>query len=244
MAQNGKKYLVNIDIYQIQGIIKEKRKIMENTAFVCFTSACGGSGCTSSAVALARICSKLKKEKVLVISLDILSSKMFPLSSAMHSSGVLSTGLTFGKGTGLDVFNIPLQSDEFGVSYACPESFFNPLHSMSETELSVFLSALSSSGRYDLVILDIPFAENISERLCMCCEKIVVVTGYLPYQRSCSRVLLNRFEKDVAGLEFEPLLFEFAPAEDRDSFSGEGVDIHDQFGAEVRQLAEELFSSF
>ena len=40
MAQNGKKYLVNIDINQIPGIIKEKRKIMENTEFICFTSAC------------------------------------------------------------------------------------------------------------------------------------------------------------------------------------------------------------
>ncbi len=244
MSIIGKIYLVNIDIYQIPGIIKEKRKIMENTEFVCFTSACGGSGCTSSAVALARICSKLKKEKVLVISLDILSSKMFPLSSAMHSSGVLSTGLTFGKGTGLDVFNIPLCSDEFGVSYVCPESFFNPLHSMSEAELSVFLSTVSSSCKYDLVILDIPFAENISEKLCMCCEKIVAVSGYLPYQRSCSGTLLDHLEKELAGLEFRPLLLEFAPAEDRDSFSGEDVDIHDQFGAEVRQLAEELFSSF
>jgi hypothetical protein len=56
MSIIGKIYLVNIDIYQIPGIIKKKRKIMENTEFVCFTSACGGSGCTSSDVALDRIC--------------------------------------------------------------------------------------------------------------------------------------------------------------------------------------------
>ena len=212
---------------------------METIEFVCFTSACGGTGCSSSAVSLARIMSKLRKKRVLVLSLDTLAEKMYP-PSALKTKTVFDTGLQYGRGQTL---KLPLSTDDFGVSYVHDKGFINPFHMLDERALETVLENVSRSRDYDMVILDIPYKMPLSEKLITCCEKVVVVFGYLPYQIKHNDSFLRHLELNIKALKFRPLLYSFAAMEDRESFEDGEVDIHDQFGAEVRQLAEELYGS-
>ena len=215
---------------------------MENIEYVCFTSPCGGTGCTSSAVAFARIASKIYRKKVLVISFDVMTEKMIPVS-ATRPAGKLSTGLFFDpKGREL-CFTMPALADDFSVSYLYDRSYINPLHSISEEELKVFLEYVSRSMLYDLAVLDIPYKSLFSEKLFMCCEKTVIVGGYLETQRYYLGSFEERIRQISERLEAKPGVYIFNPMEDPESFSRGDVDIHDQFGAEVRELAEELFGS-
>ena len=212
---------------------------MENTEFVCFTSACGGSGCSSAARTFARICSKILKKRVLLISLDLMSEKSLPVSAGSRYLKDLCTDIPFGNGCAKISFGI--YADEFGVSYLRGEGFINPLHDLSDLQLDAFLSKLAGTGDWDLAVLDIPFRNRNSELLCMCCEKIVAVKGYLPSQSGPSDSLFARLRGHIEKLDEKPELYAFSPMEDAESFGEDDVDIHDQFGAEVRLLAEELF---
>ncbi|MBO4819205.1 MAG: hypothetical protein J5528_03605 [Firmicutes bacterium] len=212
---------------------------METIEFVCFTSACGGTGCSSSAVALARIMTKLHKRKVLVLSLDTMTEKMYP-PSAVKEKPLLDTGLSCGREQTL---KLPLSADDFGVSYVRDKGFINPFHLIKERDLETVLENISRSKAYDMVILDIPYKMPFSEKLITCCEKVVVVSGYLPYQIKHNGSFLKHLELNIKALKFRPVLYNFTAMEDAESFEGGEVDIHDQFGAEVRQLADKLYGS-
>ena len=212
---------------------------METIEFVCFTSACGGTGCSSSAIALARIVSKLRKKRVFVLSMDTLSEKMCP-PSALKEPALFDTGLSYG---GDKTLKLSLCKDDFGVRYVHDKGYINPLHMLSERGLETVLESISRSKLYDLVILDLPYKMPLSEKLFSCCEKVVVVSGYLPAQKMHSDAFLRHLELNIKGLKFRPALYSFSPFEDTESFEDGEVDIHDQFGAEVRQLAEELFGT-
>ena len=210
---------------------------MENIEFVCFTSACGGTGCSSSAVAMARIMSKIHKKRVLVLSFDTMTEKMYP-PSAIKEKPKLDTGLSYGRDQTL---KLPLFADDFGVCYIRDRGFINPFHMLKEKELETVLESIARSKSFDLVILDIPYKMPYSEKLITCCEKVVVVSGYLTVQKKYSDSFIRHLELSIKGLKFRPALFSFSVMEDKDSFDEGEVDIHDQFGAEVRQLADELF---
>ena len=209
---------------------------------IAFISACGGTGCTSASRAFARICSKLLKKQVIVLSLDMLSAKTFPASAGKDNVGLLDTGVPYGKYGQSGTLCIPLVKDDHGVFYIKDPAFFNPLHSLTGIELTGLLERVSEL--FDLSVIDIPFNNCMSEALCMCCEKTVVVSGYLPSQRTYAPLLLKQLKSYAQSMPQRPQVVLFALEEDKESFTEDDVDIHDQFGAEVRKLAEELFGAF
>ncbi len=210
---------------------------MENTEYICFISPCGGSGCSSAAFSLARIARKIFRRRVLVLSLDTLAEKMLPPSAAGRKSESLPAHIVQSLGRGV---RADLVSDDYSVSYITGKGYLNPLRSLTAEELNVFLEELSGSELFDLVVLDVPYQSGISETVAMCCEKIVAVYGYLPSQISLGAAFRRRLETVSKDLVHKPKIYSFSPMEDSDSFSGGEADIHDQYGAEVRELADQL----
>ena len=81
---------------------------------------------------------------------------------------------------------------------------------------------------------------NIAEEICICCERIIVLNGFRSTQIGPNSELYSYLNKYIQNLMFKPELSIFSPMEDNESFNGEEVDIHGQFGAEVRSLVSEL----
>ena len=216
---------------------------MVNTEFVCFISACGGSGCTSASRALGGILLKLFKKRVIVISLDRLGSKLSPASALKDHGSFIPSGLRCGPG---DKFTFALETcrDDLGVTYIYSGDFLSPLHDIGRKELMSMLEAISLSESFDIVILDIPYQLKGSELLALCCEKVVLVTGYLDAQKKHADAFRRYMEGLAERMKDRPEIFLFDPSEDTESFADGEVDIHDQFGAEVRILADELYGDF
>ena len=216
---------------------------MENIEFICFTSPLGGCGCSSAAWTLGRIASKIFKRKVLIISLESLKIKLLPRSAVRSEKGNIFSGIYCGSSNYGMALEFPLYRDEFGVSYMASEEYFNPLCNISEDELNSFFETISSSNEFDLVILDIPLRRPSFEKYIFCCEKAVIISGYIREKRWVSDDFLAHLESDASELKESPVFFKFAAEEEKESFTDDDVDIHGQFGAEVRELADELFTS-
>ena len=165
-------------------------------------SACGGAGCTSAARALARITSKILKKIVLVISLDVLSSKTVPSTARERPAGMLDLGTFFGS-LGTPGFKLPLFLDDYGVSYASGDGFYNPLHALQEQEIARMLERFSEL--YDLTVIDLSLKDPLSVKLSMCCEKTVVIAGYLPSQAAISAPFYSQVKRIASAMPEKPL---------------------------------------
>ena len=218
-----------------------KREIMGN--LICFTSPCGGSGCTSASMSLARIASAHYEKRVLFLSFDVISEKMAPVFGSEIEHGRVSIGISLGRGNLAQMLTVPVKKDEFGVSYISYPGYFNPFHNISEKDIKRVIEHICSSELFDLLILDIPFGNSISERICLCCEDVILVSGYLEDQKTYLKGFKDMFQREIDSMSKRASLHIFEPSEDKDSFADRDVDLHGQFGAEVRQLAEKLFGS-
>ena len=111
----------------------------------------------------------------------------------------------------------------------------------SDQELICFFQAVEEKGGYDLVVLDVPLNSKTSEKLGLCCERLVNVWGYTPSAQEIGNIFHDHLVKLSSSLSLESRIYIFSPMEDDESFSEGYVDIHGQFGAEVRILAEEMY---
>ena len=214
---------------------------MNNTRFIGFTSAAGGSGCTSCGVLLARTAAGVFKKRVLFLGLDALSCKAAPKSVNRLSSKRMFTKLLDDNADFDALLKACISTDDFGVCYAADTSFYNPFLLISKAELLCLLRRIAESDSFDVVILDIPFKNSLAEELCSCCEDLIVVSGYRTSQTACNNDLYMHLDFHIKSLVNRPKMLIFASVNDPESFDGSEVDIHGQLGTEVRRLAEELF---
>lgn len=214
-----------------------------NSIFIGITSASGGSGLTSFCIALSRILSQLHSKHVLCLSLDNLSFKMSPVNSGIKESK-RTLAEFFCKGFDPKRFmDECLAFDDFGVAYLSDNGFYNPLYLMNFDDLEKFFTFISESEVFDYVILDIPFRNATSLELCAFCEKVVLCLGYKTQQLANNKTLDEFLSKEFENLTNSPRKFAISFYTDEESFLNNEVDIHGQFGAEVRSFAEELLKS-
>jgi len=219
---------------------------MENTLFIGITSAAGGSGLTSLSICLARTIKRMMQDakcEILVLSFDALSSKTAPPNLERMSVKRLLTRLMGGVGQYKELSFTQLSKDEFGVNYFADSSFYNPLNVLNVDELLCLLNTISESKLFDYVILDIPFTCFNSMQQASCCEKLIINNGYLENQKAINTKLYTSVKKYINNLDETPDLFTFTPIEDRDSFNENGVDLHGQYAAMVREFATQFITT-
>ena len=202
---------------------------------------CGGSGLTASAVALGRVCSRLYGHRTLYLSLCRFNRDPFATrpgsgqeGTAGHASDTpdaqkLVLRLLSGEAC-LAEAETYIQSDEYGLCYFSSPALINPFCPDDARGLFELLAELSSLGRFDRCVLDIPADHPALFELMAACEERVVVFGPDETRRAGSEALLARIP-GAAGLRHEW---------DPGSFTEGLPDIHGQFGAEVRELAQRL----
>lgn len=208
---------------------------------ICFTGVFGGAGCTSSARALARIACKLYKKRVLCLSFDCLSIKMAPLQRNGASAKAWLSRIAAGQTEAIKDDNFYVR-DDFGVCYISDKYFFNPLPESLPEDIRAVFEALNDSGCFDCLIIDLPYKYEICDHAAGFCSSIYIVDPYYAHSKGPSMALMEHFKSCLrSNVSSEPRIKIFSPMEDKESFYDSDVDIHGQFGAEVRELASELF---
>ncbi len=209
-----------------------------NTIFIGFTSTVGGAGTSSTAVVFSRITAKLWGKKLLLISFDGISSKMSPVCGAGGFVKEIFVSLRSGGDAGKLLETAA--RDEFNVSYLTDAGYFNPLPELSADDLNYCMDKISSCGIFDIVVLDFPFRGIRAVEWSSLCEKVVFCTGRSVSGKADKDGFCRSMELFTAEMPEKPSFLFFTPGEDPESFSEGIVDIHGQFGAEVRELASEL----
>lgn len=219
--------------------VRKMRYETGDTKFYGFTSDVGGAGTSSAAVVFSRIASALWGKRILVVSFDGISRKMAPVRNrGSYAKGLFVTLRS--DQTGKEIPEEYLCRDEFGVAYVTDAGFFNPLSELSAEDLYFCMNRIALSGQFDAVVLDYPFQSLRSVEISSLCEKIVVCCGRNCTGKTDRQTFRENFLKYAEEMPEKPLLHFFNPDEDRESFAEDIVDIHGQFGAEVRELAAEL----
>lgn len=203
--------------------------------FIGITSGCGGVGTSSLALVLGRSLSRFFNKKVLFLSFDLLASKspagggasrkdffnyyQKVISDCVESEGCLSDFIV---------------SDEYGLDYLKSDSGINVLYTGFENLERVLLN---SDLVYDVVILDVPSSQLKGLTMLPVCEYIIMNYGIAKvYQyKYC-----DEYAEFLKFLCPDSVINKFIAHEDTDSFIEGEVDIHGEFGSEVRALAQKL----
>ena len=204
---------------------------LKQCTFIGFSSGCGGSGQSSSAIALGRIYSRLYGFKTVYVSFDRFSFGRSHTDADLPDLEKLVYHLMSDGSLSREQIMDTVSEDEYGLSGFRIRSGANPLCTGEFKYLYGFLLAIAESGLFERAVLDIPYNHVFAGELLSLCEKKIIVCG--PDERS--RVLSD------TALAFFPgkkeLLFH---EQDEFSFDDGVVDIHGQFGAEVREIAEKI----
>ena len=222
-----------LNIQQSMGKSLERLKLkpFKESVFVGMTSVCGGSGLSSSAIALGRIYSRLYGFKTLYIPFDrfaFYGSDQVPDTLDLQKLVYYSLS---GKEISARDLKSYIYADEYGLLSFRSGALFNPLCTDDFKGIYGFLSAAAESGLFERVILDIPYNCAFVRELLSVCEKKIIVAG--PDERG--RRLSEKAAEYFPGKK-EMLVHEY----DEFSFENGQVDIHGQFGAEVREIAERI----
>ncbi len=204
----------------------------EDCVFVAMTAGCGGCGLSSSAIALGRIYSRLYGFRTLYVSLSRLCRQAF-YDSAQGQDAYRADSLVMQILSGSadrSAIERCVQKDEYGLHHFTTSSLLNPFCLTGAEQQLSLLAALCAEGGFERTILDIPPDHPALFELLAASEKRAVVFGPDETRRGCCERLLSA----VPGAA--ELVHEWDP----DSFGPEGADIHGQFGAEVRELAQRL----
>lgn len=146
---------------------------------ISFVSAEGGVGTTTLAIAAAQELSRFRGKKVMYISFEELEStgEYMECPSGIKGVGVYLYHL-FKNSSGKPFIESYVVHDGFGTESFAPTKGRNPLRSLTCDELSIFLSSLIESGRYDVILMDI--GNNLCDLDIMCADvasKICFVTS-------------------------------------------------------------------
>lgn len=140
----------------------------KDVRLISFASAAGGTGCTTLAMATAQELSRFRGKKVLYLSFEELEStgEYMECPSGIKGVGVYLYHL-FKKGDGKPFLEGYTIRDGFGVEAFAPTKGRNPLRNLTEDELSIFVSSLIESGRYDVILMDVGNQLSEIDMLCM-----------------------------------------------------------------------------
>lgn len=215
---------------------------MENNMdLICFTGVFGGAGCTSSTRTLARIATKLYKKNVLCLSFDSLSLKMAPLQMPACSAKAWLSKVCSGQIEAVKDEQYYVK-DDFGVFYVSDKYFFNPIPECVPEDIRTVFEAIKNSGCFDCLVIDLPYKYKICDFSAGFCSSIYIVEPYYTHSKGPCAALMEHFKHCFCSNgNSGPRIKIFSPMEDKESFYDSDVDIHGQFGAEVRELASELF---
>lgn len=217
-----------------------------DTIFWGFTSGAGGSGTTSLAVAAGRVLCRLQGSKALLLSFSRFSGgdrdygfEPGGLSAAQYLYRVATEG-TLPDG----LLQNCVQKDAYDLCRLGVSGTENPLCFAAEEDLYRLLRHAASCGGFAHILLDIPSGIPCWKSLMRLCERQIVNFGCRPHRFPSSEALEDTLKGlcESDGIDPRHRIFSFRPMEDPDSFPqyawGGDVDIHGQFGAEVRALVD------
>jgi len=217
-----------------------------DTLFWGFTSGIGGSGTSSLAVATARVLGRLFGEKVLLIGFDRFAGSEYHFLPGSASVNRMLYRAACGEVLSPDVLENCLEKDAYDVRRVGIPDRENALCFAAEQELYKLFSHIASDGGFDHVLLDIPSGISCWKNLMRLCERQIVNFGFRPNRFRPSERLREVLREccEADGADPDVRIASFYPMEDQDSFRsdprGNDVDIHGQFGAEVRGLVERM----
>lgn len=164
----------------------------QNVRLFAFTSAVGGAGCTTMAMAAAQEFCRFQGKRVMYLSFEEFESTgeyiktedgikgtavyLYNLFNKMYSEDKASENRTvrpFLEGH--------VVRDDFGIEAFAPSYGRNPLRELKADELSRFMSSLIDSCRYDVIVMDIGQWTSRTGIECMeMAEKICFVAAEQP----------------------------------------------------------------
>lgn len=219
-----------------------------DTNFIGVTSGAGGTGTSALAICMGRVLSRLYGKRVLYVSFEPYKARFYAFSfrCAAHCADKLLYHLA-SKGEHCTLpLNDYLSEDAYGLK--CIESGLksSSFLNVDEEEVYQFLHYIARSGEFEFVILDVPCSFLHYKAIMQMCEKQIMNFGwkkhcYIPSALAKDELCaLCDYSTNAVGKR----LFEFKPFDDPDSFiltdDGFDIDIHGQFGAEVRALVDRM----
>lgn len=218
-----------------------------NTIFWGFTSGVGGSGTSSLAQAAGRILARLYRANVLLISFDGFTvCDSTPGTDERTSLRELLYRIACGESVTTDLLQIHCRRDPYGLYRLSGTDRINPLCRTDPEELYRLMRQIAQSGAYQRVLLDVPPAIFFWKELMRMCEKKIVNFGFHDH-RSAPSCLQQEVLRECCledGTEPDTGIYVFCSMEDPATFLPEhwsdGVDIHGQFGSEVRALVDRM----
>jgi len=218
------------------------------TKFIGVTSGSGGTGTSSLAVCMGRILSRLYGKEVLYLSFEAYkpTNYSFSFNCCGASMDKLLYGLAGKKESDMELLDAYTSEDPFALKCIAHVSNLNPLIYTEEEDIYDLLYYLATVGKFEMIILDVPCSLLHYANVMNMCEKKVVNFGFRAQCQIPSEIVKSELEElcDFASQGKQEQVYEFRPLQDDDSFfpleSGFDVDIHGQFGAEVRGLVDSL----
>ena len=205
--------------------VKKQHEMEEGSKLCAFISGAGGSGTTSSAIAVGHIYTELYGFKTLYLCFDRLAVK-----SGLAAPDSLSNVYDMVIGQEETAGNVFARDSE-GLYYMGTEGMFNPLGYLDGVMAIRLIERLSE--RFERIVLDIPFNWEGSSDLLDICDSIAVCFGWQQERWELSEALFGYY----SGIR-ERI---FALRTQFDEFGTD--DIYGQFGSEVRALAQQIEES-
>jgi hypothetical protein len=213
---------------------------LSGVTFWGVTSGAGGSGTSSLAVVLGRSLARIRQQNVMLIEFGRFAS----------DEGVpdIGEGARFFYRVMADepmvpgLFDVCTHTDSYGLKRFRRAGCENPLWAAGEDENFRLLRFVAQYAGCSHIVLDIPPSTRQSRTLMRVCEHQIVNYGW-QHHRFAESAALERALRQVCerdGLDPERIIVSFQPMEDPYSFQGSEVDIHGQFGAEVRALVDRM----
>lgn len=157
-----------------------------NIELLAFASWAGGAGCTTIAMSVAQEICRFHNKRVLYLSFEDVEStgEFMECSTGARGAGAYlyelfkPDELRLGgdrREAGCPVMESYIIRDSFGVEAFSPTAGRNPLTGLAVDELDVFMAAVTGSGRYDSVIMDLGsslsdinvYCMELSDSICM-----------------------------------------------------------------------------
>lgn len=134
----------------------QARLVKRNDVKLYAISSCrGGTGCTTTARAVAQEFVRFRDKRVLCLSLEEVDSSgdFLVLRDGVRSEGEFLYKL-LGKGK-MPFLESYLVRDDFGISSFLPPAGKNPMRDLSKRDMEQLLAALMQSGAFDVIIADL-----------------------------------------------------------------------------------------
>ncbi len=150
----------------------------KGVAVYTFSSARGGSGCTSVAMGCAQELKRFRGERVIYISLEeIESTARYMCTEGGKGITEFLYYLLSGRERICSCIEDFVCADDYGVEAFRPGKGINPLRNLNEEEFMRFFNYILRCGRYDIVIFDAGnFLNEISIKAMDMSDKVCTVT--------------------------------------------------------------------